>query len=142
MTAIRRTALTLALTLAAILGSAGSTAPAQASFADSASRATTIATAVVTAPGNVKGSLVCGRSTATMGATWTLSPSARISGQIVSVYFSDNYVQTVPLGPTATSWSAPIDPYYVTAASVYYTVTAMTDYGWSTESAGTGTFRC
>ena len=67
MTAIRRTALTLALTLAAILGSAGSTAPAQASFSDSASRTTSITTATVTAPGNVVGSLACGRSSATMG---------------------------------------------------------------------------
>ena len=95
MTAIRRTALTLALTLAAILGSTGSTAPAQASFSDSDARTTTIATATVAAPANVTGSLVCGRSSATMGATWNLSTSARISGYRVTVYFSDGFVQTV-----------------------------------------------
>ena len=44
MTAIRRTALTLALALTAVLGTAGSTAPAHASFSDSASRSTTVAT--------------------------------------------------------------------------------------------------
>ena len=142
MTAIRRSALTLALTLTALLGSAGSTAPAEASFADSASRATTIATAVVAAPGNVQGSLACTKSSATMGATWNLSAAARISGYRVTVYFSDGFVQTVDLGATATSWSAPIDPYFVTAFSVQYSVTTQTNYGWSSESARTGTFQC
>jgi hypothetical protein len=142
MTAIRRTALTLALTLTAFLGSTSSTAPAQASFADSAARTTTIATAVVAAPTNVKGSLACGRTSATMGATWNLSTSARVSGYTVTVYFSDGFVQKVELGPSATSWSAPIDVYFVTAFSVQYSVTTKTDYGWTTESARTGTFQC
>jgi hypothetical protein len=142
MTAIRRTAATLALTLAAIIGSAGSTAPAQASFADSASRTTAITTATVAAPGNVKGSLTCGKSTSTMGTTWSLSASPRISGYAVTVYFSDGFVQTVPLGPSATSWSDTIDTYFVTAFSVRYTVTAKTDFGWFTESVSTGTFQC
>jgi len=140
MIAIRRSALTLVLTFAAALGSAG--APAQASFADSAVRTTTIATATVTAPADVTGSLACGRSTATMGATWNLSTSARISGYRVTVYFSDGFVQIVELGATATSWSASIEPYYVTAFSVQYSVTTKTDYGWSKESARTGAFQC
>ena len=142
MTAIRRTAFTLALTLTAILGSAGSTAPAQASFSDSASRTTAISTATVAAPTNVVGSLVCGRSSATMGTTWNLSSSTRVSGYRVSVYFSDGFVQVVELGPTATSWSSSIAPYYVTAFSVQYAVTTKTDYGWFTESARTGSFQC
>ena len=142
MTAIRRTALTLALTLAAVLGTAGSTAPAQASFSDSASRTTTIGTAAVAAPANFVGSLTCGRTSATMGATWNLSSTPRVSGYTVTVYFSDGFVQTVPLGPTATSWSAPIDPYFVTAFSVQYKITTNTDYGWLKDSARTGSFQC
>jgi hypothetical protein len=142
MTTLRRAALALALTLTAILGSAGSTAPAQASFADSEARTTTIATAVVAAPANVQGSLDCGRSSATMGVTWNLSTSARVSGYTVLVYFSDGFVQKAELGPAATSWSAPIDVYFVTAFSVAYSVTTKTDYGWTTESARTGGFRC
>ena len=142
MISFRRTALTLALALTAVLGSAGSTAPAQASFSDSASRSTTVATAVVTAPNNVVGSLACGKSSATMGATWGLSSSPRVSGYNVTVYFSDGFVQVVELGPTATSWSAPIEPYYVTAFSIEYTVTTKTNYGWFTESARTGSFKC
>ena len=142
MTAIRRTALTLALTLAAILGSAGTTAPAHASVSDSAARSTSITTATVAAPGNVVGSLTCGKSSATMGATWNLSATPRISGHRVTVYFSDGFVQVVELGPTATSWSSSIEPYYVTALSVQYSVTTKTDYGWFTESARTGSFQC
>jgi hypothetical protein len=142
MTAIRRAALTLALTLAAVLGSAGSSSPALASYSDSAASSTSITTATVTAPGNVVGTLTCGKTSATMGATWNVSTTARVSGYTVTVYFSDGFVQKVELGPSAASWSAPIDPYYVTAFSVQYSVTTKTDYGWFKESARTGSFQC
>ena len=141
MTAIRRTALTLALALTAVLGTAA-TSPALASFSDSASRSTSITTTTVNAPGNVVGSLVCGRSSATMGATWNLSATPRVAGYTVTVYFSDGFVQVVELGPSATSWSAPIAPYYVTAFSIQYSVTTVTDYGWVKESVRTGSFQC
>ena len=42
------------------------------------------------------------------------------------------------LGPL----SATIDPYYVTAYSIDYTVTTQTAYGWSKESAHTAGFQC
>ena len=142
MNALSRTALTLALALTALLGSTSSTAPAQASFADSAAVTTAVSTATVAAPTNVKGSLACGRTTATMGTTWTLSTSPRVSGYRVTVYFSDGFVQTVDLGPSATSWSASTDSYFVTAYSVQYSVTTKTDFSWMTESARTGTFQC
>ena len=77
-----------------------------------------------------------------MGATWNLSSSGRVSGYTVTVYFSDGFVQTVELGPSATSWSASIAPYYVTAFSVQYSVTTKTDYGWVKESVRTGSFQC
>ena len=60
----------------------------------------------------------------------------------MTVYFSDGFVQVVELGPTATSWSALIAPYFVTAESIQYTVTTRTDYGWFTESARTESFQC
>ena len=142
MTALRRTACTLALTLTAILAGTGSTAPAEASFADSSAATTAIATAVVAAPTNVAGSLVCGRSSATMGVTWNPSTAARVSGYTVTVYFSDGFSQKKEVGPAATSWSAPIELFYVTAESVSYSVTTRTDYGWTTESAPTGAFQC
>ena len=138
MNRIRRGLILLGLTVAVIVGAS---IPASAGFGDSVAVKTTIATASVAAPGNVVGKLTCGRP-ATMSATWSLSGTARVSGYLVSVYFSDGFVQTVQLGPTATSWSTTIDAYYVTAYSINYTVTAKTDYGWSKESAHTGTFQC
>jgi hypothetical protein len=138
MNRIRRGLILLGLTVAVIVGAS---IPASAGFGDSVVVKTTIATTTVAAPGNVVGKLTCGRP-ATMSATWSASGTARVSGYLVSVYFSDGFVQTVQLGPTATSWSATIDPYYVTAYSIDYTVTTQTAYGWSKESAHTGTFQC
>ncbi|MGZ4643621.1 MAG: hypothetical protein ACXVX8_15990 [Blastococcus sp.] len=120
----------------------GTSFPASAAFSASAAvPATTINTIVVAPPTTVVGKLACAK-TSTMSATWTQSTTPRISGYLVSVYFSDGAVQTVQLGATATSWSATIDLYYVTAYSVQYSVTAQTDYGWTKESARTGTFQC
>ena len=142
MNGIRRGLLVLGLTVTALAGTVGSTAPAQATFADSSAVSTSISTTTVAPPTNVVGKLTCGKSSATMAATWNLSSSARVSGYTVTVYFSDGFVQVVELGPTATSWSASIAPYYVTAFSVQYSVTTRTDYGWFTESARTGSFQC
>ena len=138
MNGIRRALILLLLTVAVILGAS---VPALATFKDSVALTTTINTAVVAAPTSVVGHLTCA-STSTMSATWVKSTTARVSGYTVSVYFSDGFVQTVQLAGTATSWSAAIDAYYVTAYSINYTVTAKTDYGWSKESGHTGTFQC
>ena len=138
MNGIRRGLILLGVTVAVIVGAS---IPASAGFGDSVVVRTTIATATVAAPGNVVGKLTCGRP-ATMSATWSLSGTTRVSGYLVSVYFSDGFVQTVQLGPTATSWSATIDPYYVTAYTINYTVTTQTDYGWTKESAHTAVFGC
>jgi len=138
MNRIRRGLILLGLTVAVIVGAS---IPASAGFGDTVVVRTTIATATVAAPGNLVGKLTCGRP-ATMSATWSQSGTARVSGYLVSVYFSDGFVQTVQLGPTATSWSTTIDPYYVTAYSIDYTVTTQTAYGWSKESAHTAGFQC
>ena len=138
MSRTRRTLVLIGLTVAVI---AGASLPASASYSESVAVKTTISTTTVAAPGNVVGKLTCGRP-ATMSATWSLSSTPRVSGYVVTVYFSDGFVQTVPLGPTATSWSATIDPYYVTAYSIQYSVTTQTDYGWSKESPRTASFQC
>jgi hypothetical protein len=142
MTGIRRGLLVLGLTVAATLSTAGSTAPAQATFADSAAVSTEVKTMRVLEATSLSGSLTCGRSTSTMSLTWKRSLSTRVAKQQVKVYFSDGLVQTVDLGPTATSWSASIDTYYVTAYSIDYAVTTITDYGWSRESSKQGQFHC
>ena len=139
MIGIRRLVILVGALLTVTLGTSF---PASASFSASAAvPATTIATMVVAPPTSVSGQLACAK-TSTMSATWTLSTTPRISGYLVTVYFSDGDVQTVQLGATATSWSATIDLYYVTAYSVQYSVTTQTDYGWTKESAHTATFGC
>jgi hypothetical protein len=138
MSRTRRTLVLIGLTVAVI---AGASLPASASYSESVAVKTTISTTTVAAPGNVVGKLTCGRP-ATMSATWSQSSTTRVSGYLVSVYFSDGFVQTVQLGPAASSWSATIDPYYVTAYSIQYSVTTQTDYGWSKESPRTVTFQC
>jgi hypothetical protein len=138
MTGIRRGLVLLGRTVAVVIGAS---IPASATYADAVAVKTTITTATVAAPTNVVGKLMCGRP-ATMSATWTQSTTARVSGYRVSVYFSDGFVQTVELGPTATSWSATIDPYYVTAYSIQYSLTTETNYGWSKESPRTVAFQC
>lgn len=138
MTGIRRGLVLLGLTVAVIIGAS---VPASATYSEAVTVQTTISTTTVAAPGNFVGKLTCGRP-ATMSATWSLSTTARISGYLVSVHFSDGFVQTVQLGPTATSWSATIDPYYVTAYSIRYSVTTQTNYGWSKETPLTGAFQC
>ena len=115
--------------------------PASASFSAATAVSTSINTLVVAAPTNVVGQLACAK-TATMSATWTASTSPRISGYLVTVYFSDGFTQTVQLGATATSWSASITEYNVTVASVQYSVTTQTSVGWTTESPRVGPFQC
>ena len=142
MTTTRRILVLTALVATMFLGSG---AAAQASFTESAQVTATpmsIATGTVSAPAAGAGSLSCGRTSATMGLTWTKSTSARISGYRVTVHFSDGYTQTVEKAATDTSWSQGITLYNVTAYAVRYTVSTVTDYGWTAESASTGWFQC
>jgi len=115
--------------------------PASASFSAATAVSTSINTLVVAAPTNVVGGLACA-PTSTMSLTWTASTSPRVSGYLVSVYFSDGFVQTVQLASTATSWSKTIAEYNVTAYSIQYSVTTQTTINWVKESARTGSFQC
>jgi archaellum component FlaG (FlaF/FlaG flagellin family) len=142
MTTTRRALVLIAL-VAGVLFASG--AAAQASYSDTAkvtATPMTVSTATVAAPGAGPGSITCRTSTATMALTWTASTSARVNGYRVTVYFSDGYSQTVQMTASDTSWSQVIALYNVTAYSVRYSVTTLTDYGWTKESASTGWFRC
>jgi hypothetical protein len=102
----------------------------------------TIGTATVAPPAAGPGSLACGRTAATMALTWTQSTSTRVTGYLVTVYFSDGFVQTEQMLATDTGWSKPIALYNVTAYAVQYSVTTQTDYRWTAESARTAWFQC
>ena len=122
----------------------GSSIPASATFSETTAVPTmSLATATVAAPGDVVGALACGgRSDSTMSVTWTHSSAARISGYRITVEFSDGFLSTRDVAASATSWSATITTYNVTQYAIRYSVTTLTEYGWSTESAKTGWFRC
>lgn len=142
MIALRRIALMLVLTVVTALGGIAATAPAQATFAASRSVSTGITTATVAPAVAFTGYLTCNKSSATMGATWSASPSPRVTGYLITVYFSDGFVQTVQMAATDTSWSAPINLGYVALYSVQYSITTQTAYGWTIESARTQWFKC
>ena len=142
MTGIRRSLLLLALTVAVVVGGLGPAHPAQASFSKTVTAATTeIVTGTVAPPTAVTGSLTC-RTTATLAVNWKASTSAKISGYRVSVNFSDGVVQSVDVAATATSWSKAAALYTYQTYAIRYTVTTLTSYGWTTESASTGWFQC
>jgi hypothetical protein len=141
MTRIRRGLLLLALTVAVVL--VGSTGTAFASFSDTTSISLgTVSTPTVAAPGNVTGKLICTSPNATMQVTWAKSTTARVSGYVITVYYSDGYSQTASVAATATSWSVNPSLFSVTAYSVRFSVTTLTDYGWTKESALTGSYQC
>jgi hypothetical protein len=138
MTTTRRVLVLLLLVAAAVFG----TGAAQAQFKESITAGLTFATGTVAAPTAGPGSLTCRATSATMALTWTPSTSARVTGYLVSVHFSDGYVQTVQKSAADTSWTQGINLYNVTAYAVQYSVTTQTDYGWTAESARTGWFQC
>ena len=137
---VRNALVVLGLATAVAVGTVA--APAGASLADSATVATTISTNTVAPVTNLVGGLSCTNPTSTMSATWTRSTSARVTGYVLKVHWSDGALDEVPLGPTATSWSQPISKYFVTAYAVQYSVTTLTDYGWTKATSLTAAFRC
>jgi hypothetical protein len=140
MTATKRLLTLVGLVLAVVIGSS---IPASAGYSETAALATQSFTAATVAPPtSVVGSLSCGPSSSTMGVTWAASTTTRVNGYRVSVHFSDGYVQHTELPAGTTSWTKSITTYNVTAYSIRYSVTAVTDFGWFTQSGLTGSFRC
>jgi hypothetical protein len=130
--------------LAAALFAALGMTPANAAFSATASLSPmTVGTATVAAPGSIQGSVTCGRSTSTIGVSWSASSTAKVSAYVVTAYFSDGYVQTMPTQTASTtSWSGTVDTYYLAVTSVHLTVTTQTSYGWTKESPATAELRC
>ena len=143
MTTTRRILVLLTLVTGVFLASGA--AGAQAAYTDTATVTATpmsISTGTVAAPAAGPGSLTCKTTTATMALSWTQSTSPRVTGYRVNVYFSDGYVQTVNKLATDTSWTQNIALYNVTAYAVRYSVTTLTDYGWTAESTTSAWFQC
>lgn len=140
MTGTKRLLTLLGLAVAVLVGSS---IPAAATFSDSTAVPTmSIATRTVVAPGAVTGRLTCGSPNSTMSLTWNASGTPRVNGYRVTVHFSDGYEQVENLPATATSWSKSISTYNVTNWSIQYSVTTLTDYGWTKQSGRTGAAKC
>ncbi len=142
MTGIRRSLLLLGLTVAAVFGAVGPAHPAQASFSEKVGAPTVqVTTITVAPPASVSASLACTRNGATLSATWPASTTARVDGYLVTVVFSDGYTQTTPMEPD-TSWSTAISLYNATNYFMRVTVSAHTNYGWTSAVASSGDVRC
>ena len=144
MTGTRRTLLLLGLTVAAVFGGLGPAHPAQASFSEKVGvPSLQVTTATVAAPASVTASLTCTRSGGTLSASWPASTAARVDGYVVTVVFSDGFEQATPL-QAGTSWTTPISLYNATTYTMHVTVSAHTNYGWTsiTPRASVGEMSC
>ncbi len=144
MTAARRFLVLLALTVVAVLG-AGSTA-ANATFSASAALpGMTVGTGTVAAPGNVTAELRSCSNARWRGVAvgWEPSGSRGVSGYRVRAYLGDGRTVTVAqTGATTTGVTVIVDKFIARPASVAFTVTTLTSYGWTATSPMTSAPAC
>jgi hypothetical protein len=150
MTRIRRTAVLLSVAAAVLFGAV---LPADARFSNSAALPTMAVSSIdVRAPATVStAGTKC--DTTWNGWTWVTTLNARVSwsasttprgvsGYLVTAVFSDGTKYPVTqVGATATAISGSYDAYYATQ-NIRVTVTTLTSYGWTEESAQSGVIRC
>ncbi|MGY2065321.1 hypothetical protein [Blastococcus sp. SYSU DS0619] len=136
MTRIRRALAVTGLAVAVTLGGA---VPALAAWSNSDTVGTTISTGTVAPPTGVTAERAgCYFYNLILEArvTWAPSPTTRVSGYTITAYRNDTVVNEKTVGPSTRSTT-------ITAvAGTTYTVTTNTEYGWTAESARTGTVWC
>ena len=139
----RRAVLVGVLALAVVLGLR---LPAEAGFASSAPLPqTTLWTATIAPPTNIAALLNSCSNARWMSVTvsWTASPSSRVSGYSINAYRSDGSVTTVAQTDAATTAATvTVDKLSTGATTVVFTVTTMTDVGWTAESVRSGPLSC
>jgi hypothetical protein len=104
-----------------------------------------VTTAVVQSPTNVKAELASCSNARWMSVTvsWQPSSSARVSGYQVKAYRNDGQVTTVgQIDGAATSANTTVDKLGAGSTSVTFTVTTLTDYGWTAESTQSAQMTC
>ena len=143
MTRYRRTLALVTLAAAVLLATS---APAVATFSRSrALPTTTISTGTVAEPTNVTallGSCSNGRWMS-VKVSWNPSTSPKVIGYAVKAYRSDGQVTTAAQTDGATTTAdTTVDKLSAGSTSVTFTVTTLTSYGWSTQSALTGYVTC
>ncbi|WP_040337126.1 hypothetical protein [Candidatus Blastococcus massiliensis] len=142
MNAIRRTAVLIGLTVAVIIGSS---VTASATFADWAARNATVVTSGVAAPANVNVTVTYCHPVHTVDVTvsWPASTTTRgVTGYRVNAYLNDGSTVVVAQTDAATrSVSATVARSYLTLQP-RVSVTTLTSYGWTTESARSAVISC
>lgn len=143
MTRLPRTFLVLAMTLAVVLGTPG--AASAAYTATATTPRLSVSTASVTAPGGV----VAQRQFCTLGRfqlitlSWTASSTARVGGYRVTVYRADGSIFfTTPVSAATTTVTGAVDTRATDPTALRFSVTTVTDYGWTSESAPTAALPC
>jgi hypothetical protein len=153
MNGIRRALILAGLTLAVIIGASF---PAFAGFSDSVTVAPRLTTATVSAPTNVStAGTYCAYWQTWNGWTWVQQSELRakvswnaaqntrnVTGYRITAVMPDGSkmpVQDVPAGQLSVTGNFPTQYAY---AGVRVTVTTLTAYGWTKESAAIGPITC
>ena len=140
MNAIRRILILSVLTVAVI---AGASVPASATYSDSATVSTTIATTTVTAPSSVSISGRCQGWWYDFTISWPASTTTRgVTGYRVLAYLNNGTTYLVGETDAATrTLSMTVDSSNL-SLQPRVTVTTLTSYGWTTESAKAPALTC
>jgi len=142
MTGLRRALVLVGLSAAVTVGAA---IPASATFADSATVTTTVPTDTVAAPGAVNVAVTYCHPVFTVDATvsWSASSTTRgVLGYRITAYLNNgtSAVMAEP-GAATRSYAASFDRYYL-QFQPRVTVTTLTTYGWTRESAQSAVISC
>lgn len=137
--AIRRAAIVVLVSAGLLVGSSF---PSWATFGDTTAVNTTVATASVAPPGNLTAKTSCRSGTMTVTLNWTASTSARVSGYLVRLYLGEAWQDQATLGKAATTWQGSAGTIYSTNYVMTFTVSTLTEYGWTTESPRTVRLVC
>jgi hypothetical protein len=150
MTRIRRIAVLLSTTATVLFGAV---LPADAQFSNSASLPTMAVTSIdVRAPASLStAGTKCDTvwdgtawvTTLNARVSWTASTTPRgVSGYLVTAVFADGTKYPVgQVGATTTTITGSYDAAYATQ-NIRVTVTTLTSYGWTEESATSGVIKC
>ena len=149
MNAIRRSLILIVLTVSVI---AGASLPAWAAFTDSLKVSTAIATTTVAPPTQVEAKATCtttvdpstGVTTTTVQAKveWHRSATPGVSGYRVTVHLANGTSSVVAqTSATGDEIFPDVDPAYL-SRQPRYSITTLTSYGWTAESAKTGVLSC
>jgi hypothetical protein len=142
--ALRRNLLLILTAAATVIGLTAGTA--QAAFDDRATMNTlTISTATVAAPTTVTAQqTTCNwNRTQSVQITWAASTSARVSGYTVTVSnTAGSTLATGQVGATARSVTVSFDRQSYDISTLTFSVTTVTDYGWTAVSPRKAALPC